>query len=345
MSEREAPSAGAEDADHGKPPGRFRRWLREHALRLKVTGLFTLLILVYLAPDILYSVYPGQAAVVWYRFYGGTDVDDVRSEGLRIKFPWDIAYVYDIRLREEGEVFNVLTADGLPVDVHVSVRFRLFKDGLGALHKHVGPDYVRILIFPEVGAQVRERISQYRPVDLWTIRREQIQAEILEQLRAALLVGYEFGADLERAIHVEDVLIRGIVLPVKVEEAIKDKLAQEQRMLEFDYRLQNEEKEARRKEIEAEGIRRFQDIVAEGISERYLKWKGIDATLELARSNNAKIVVIGASEDGLPIILGGIDSLPTGLGAAGGGAPPAAAGPQGAAAPAGTAPPTEPPPQ
>ena len=93
--------------------------------------------------------------------------------------------------------------------------------------------------------------------------------------------------------------------------ALEAQLAQQQQMLEYDFRLLKEEKEKQRKRIEAEGIRMFQDIVAEGISDRYLKWKGIDATLALAESNNAKIVIIGAGEDGLPIILGPLESSPT----------------------------------
>ena len=69
--------------------------------------------------------------------------------------------------------------------------------------------------------------------------------------------------------------------------------------------LQKEEQEAQRKRIEAQGIADFQTIVSEGINENLLKWKGIEATENLAASSNTKIVVIGSGKDGLPIILGG----------------------------------------
>jgi regulator of protease activity HflC (stomatin/prohibitin superfamily) len=109
-------------------------------------------------------------------------------------------------------------------------------------------------------------------------------------------------------IYVEDVLVRNIELPQAITEAIQRKLTVEQEMQEYTFRVEREVKESERKRIEAEGIRRFQDIVSEGISDRYLKWKGIDATLALAQSNNTKVVVIGSAGDGLPIILGPLES-------------------------------------
>ena len=74
--------------------------------------------------------------------------------------------------------------------------------------------------------------------------------------------------------------------------------------MEYEFRLEKETKEAARKRIEAEGVRDFQDIVSEGISDELLRWKGIEATQNLAQSNNTKIVVVGGGDDGLPIILG-----------------------------------------
>jgi prohibitin 1 len=59
---------------------------------------------------------------------------------------------------------------------------------------------------------------------------------------------------------------------------------------------------AERKSIEAAGIAEFQRIVSEGISDQLLKWKGIETTKALAESENAKIVIVGSGENGLPVI-------------------------------------------
>ncbi len=323
MSQDSHPESASPAADRPAPEPDPEARRRARAVRFKVAGLTVLLLFVYLIPDIFYLVLPGEAAVEWYRFAGGTDVEDVRDEGLRVKWPWDRCYVYDVRLQQVTRSFPVLSNDGLHITVEVSIRFRVHRESLGMLHKHVGPDYVERLILPELGSHVREEISQFRPADFYAARRRQIQDQIRDTMDQKLKLDYEAAegeqpadGDRERAIHVEDVLIRNILLPEKVADAIQNKLAQEQQMLEYDYRLDKEEKERQRKVIEAQGIREFQDIVTGGISERYLKWKGIDATLDLARSPNAKIVVIGASEDGLPIILGGLDTASNAAGGA-----------------------------
>lgn len=296
-------TAGAAPADDWQ--------VRDRRVRRTVLWLLVLLVFVYLIPDIFFRVFPGQEAVVWHMLAGGTSLH-VRDEGLRVKWPWDRAYVYDIRLQQETRTFEALSHDGLPISIEVSVRFRPHREALGHLHKHVGPDYIERLVLPELGAHTREAVSRYRPDELYGTRREEIQTEIRAHLAEELKVDSDLDEDYERItlVYIEDVLIRNLVLPDQVRAAIDSKLAQEQAMLEYDYVLQKAVKEAERKAIEAQGIRAFQDIVAAGISERYLSWKGIDATLELARSNNAKIVVIGAGKDGLPIILGGLDSLP-----------------------------------
>jgi regulator of protease activity HflC (stomatin/prohibitin superfamily) len=106
-------------------------------------------------------------------------------------------------------------------------------------------------------------------------------------------------------IQLNDVLIRNIELPLTLEQAIERKLQQEQESLEYEFRIEKASKEADRQRIEAEGIRDFQNIVSQSISDDLLQWKGIEATTVLANSNNAKVVVIGSGENGLPLILGG----------------------------------------
>lgn len=286
---------------------------RDRRTNVSLTLLAALLFFVYLIPDIFYRVFPGEAAAYWWMFAGGTDIE-MRDEGLRVKWPWDRVYIYDIRMQQETRTFDALSNDGLPIEVEVSIRFRLHRHALGMLHKHVGPDYVETLVIPELGAHVREEIARFRPDELYGHQRELIQTTILEQVGLEMRLDYELEEDVppqqEMLVYVEDVLIRNLELPPQVAAAIESKLTQEQRMLEYDYRLEKEDKERQRKAIEAEGIRAFQDIVTGGISEPYLRWKGIDATLALASSTNSKIVVIGAGEDGLPLILGGFDRMP-----------------------------------
>jgi prohibitin 1 len=142
----------------------------------------------------------------------------------------------------------------------------------------------------------REVIAQYLPEEFNTTKREEIQLEIETRLSEKLSNNY---------IQLNDVLIRNIELPLTLEQAIERKLQQEQESLEYEFRIEKASKEADRQRIEAEGIRDFQNIVSQSISDDLLQWKGIEATTVLANSNNAKVVVIGSGENGLPLILGG----------------------------------------
>lgn len=106
-----------------------------------------------------------------------------------------------------------------------------------------------------------------------------------------------------RGIEIEATPLRRVGLPPDLSKAIEEKLRADQESQRMQFILQKERQEAERKRIEAQGISDFQNIVARGISEQLLRWKGIEATEKLAASQNAKIVIIGAGKDGLPLIL------------------------------------------
>jgi len=105
-----------------------------------------------------------------------------------------------------------------------------------------------------------------------------------------------------------DILVTGIELPAAIVAAINRKTEQYYIAEEYKFRVEREKRESERKKIEAEGIRDFQQTVSQGISESYLRWRGIEATLQLSQSTNSKVVVIGSGKDSLPIILGNVDT-------------------------------------
>jgi prohibitin 2 len=303
-----------------------RRWqrllmvMRRHALPLIVAALLFLWLVIYLAFDIFIPIKPGQGGVLWKRFAGGTVTTHYYGEGLHVIPPWDKMYLYDLRYQQQSKEFEVLSQDGLLYSVEVTVRYRLRPESLGLLHKCVGPNYVETLLMPEIGAVTRLVTAQLTPEQLYTSKRLASEAEIKKRLRlevgqcvprkerpgAAPAVAAAAG---EKYLEVDDVFIRRVILPPKVADAVEAKLAQQQEMLEYNYRIAKERKEAERKAIEADGIKRFYEIVTQGLSPTVLQWRGIDATLELAKSPNSKTVIIGSHDKGgLPLVLG---TLPT----------------------------------
>lgn len=261
---------------------------------LTLSLLFTLVLCAYFYNRIFINIYPGQAGVLWQRFQGGTDMEYVYNEGLHLLPPWDKMYIYDTRIQHNPFVFEALSKDGLPIIFEVSVRYFPDREHLPQLHTTVGPDYVRKVVQPEVQAHLRKVVANYLPAEIYTSEGYLLQ----------IIMQGAMGAFAEKYIILDNLLIRRMTLPPTIVEAIERKLAQEQYVQEYDYRLQTEEKEARRKGIEAEGIKRFEDIVkAGGFFDKYLQFKGIDATVALSKSNNSKVVVIGGSGGNLPLIM------------------------------------------
>lgn len=219
--------------------------------------------------------------------------------------------LYNLRLKEATDTVKALTKNGLKLKIEIVIRYRLDQSNLGILHKNLGEDFLKILILPEINSQARTVISNFLPAEIYTDKRAEIQEAIQEGTRKELLVKFRHRQGNTAMVYVEDVLLKGITLPETVRKAIEAKVEQKHLMLQYQYILQREEKERQRKEIEAMGIQKFQEIVQNGISDRYLRWKGIDATLALAKSDNAKVVIIGAGDEGMPLILGNMGANPS----------------------------------
>jgi regulator of protease activity HflC (stomatin/prohibitin superfamily) len=280
-----------------------------HWPTITLVVLVTLFVAAALWPWYCMSVPAGYVAVKWQRFAGGTDTERVYGEGSHFFFPWNKMSLYDARVQQVSRDFDVLTRDGLMMAVNVTLRFHLNEAAVGLIHKHVGSDYVETLLVPAVGSYARLVFSQKSTDDSYTEQRGDLPAIIKQAMLNDLT--NNFGLASHRNLpwlFLDDVLIRSMRFPPEVQGAINHKMEEYQLKQEYAYRLEREQLESRRKEIEAQGIARFQGIVSAGISDAYLRWKGVDATLALAQSANAKVVVIGAGKDGMPIILGGLDT-------------------------------------
>ncbi len=238
----------------------------------------------------------GHAGLLFHTFGEGIDPDDEPlNSGFHFKAPWNKVYDYEIRQKDRMERLEVLSSNLLKIEMDLTVFYQPEFASLGLLEIERGRNYEEKVVVPAMRSVAREVIAKYLPEEFNTTRRDEIQTEIDERMREKLSENY---------LQLNDVLIRNISLPKKLEEAIERKLQQEQESLEYEFRLEKASKEAQRMRIEAEGIRDYQAIVSKGISQELLKWKGIEATSALANSPNTKVVVIGSAKDGLPLILG-----------------------------------------
>lgn len=239
----------------------------------------------------LHSVRAGQLGIHWSRF-SGTRLDEVYKEGLRIIPPWDQLFIYNVRQQEMHDSITVLSSNGLPIWIKYSARYQPDVKQLGKLHQQFGPDYAEVLIRPEIVSGLRQVIGNYKPEEIYSRDEEGLNAEVLQSINRELR---------PYPVRVDKVLSKELRLTLELEDAINDKLVAEQSALSYEYRIRSESDEARRREIEARGIRNFE--LLSGIS--ILRWRGIQATEKLATSTNAKVIIMGGNGKDLPFLLNG----------------------------------------
>jgi len=267
---------------------------RRQAPYLILVSFLLCFVVVFFFNSIVISIYPGELGVLWRRLGGGTQIDTVYREGMHVILPINKMYIYNVRKQQFTDSINVLTVDGLTVGVKYSVRYYLEKDTLPLLHQRVGPDYVNVVVKPEIRSVMRTVFGQYKPEEIYTTQKA-------IQERVSMLSKGHLGA---RFVSLDAVPIESITLPSKISEAIETKMAQQQLDEEYAYRLSIAAKEADRKRIESAGIRDYNNTVNGSLTPSVLAWQGILATEQLSKSPNSKVVVIGSGKSGLPLILG-----------------------------------------
>jgi regulator of protease activity HflC (stomatin/prohibitin superfamily) len=214
-------------------------------------------------------------------------------EGLHLINPLKSVHQLSVQTQALKETANVPSNEGLILTLDTTLQYRLDSNKAAEVFQKIGRDYVEKVVEPNLRSSVREVTASHSANALYTGAREEVANKIQESLTAALS---------PRGIYVERVLLRDIQLPPMLKASIEAKQQAEQDALRMSFILQKEKQEAERKRIEAQGISDFQRIVAQGISPQLLEWKGIEATEKLAGSTNAKIVIVGNTKNGLPLI-------------------------------------------
>lgn len=315
---------------------RFMRRVQSIQFYAYTTVIVLLLLLGFLWQRIFIMVPSGSFGVMYRYFAGGTVTNRVWTEGLNIIPPWDSITIYETRLQTKKLQFDVLSEEGLSLDVEVAVRYHPNKEMLGFLHQDIGQDYFQRLIEPEVKSHVRRTFGARPAHEIYSSARDFLQ----ELGQIPVLGRLEETADKRSSspyVMIQELKLMDIKLPEIVQHAIAEKYRQEQLMLEYRYKLDREEKEAERKRTEAAGIRDY-NLIASKISPELLRWRSIEATAELAKAPNSKVVVLGGGPGGAQMLLN-VDADVMGGGAAPP-LPPSTAATQQPTGPADTPPPS-----
>lgn len=252
--------------------------------------LFLGLLVAYLWNYIVIIIESGEGGVMYRLFSGGTVVNRVYGEGIHIICPWNRLHIYNSRVQEVSHEMNVLTKNGLKIDLEVSIRFYPEYNLLGVLHKNVGPEYVHTVIIPEIESVLRINIGKIDAEEIYTTKTSLIENALNKAIEQ---VAQQF-------IHIDDVIIKKMLLPEDIEKAIQYKIEQKHLADAHDYIIEKEKKEAERKQIEAEALAKYNQTLSTSINKNIILWKGIDAAKELSLSENSKVVVVGGGNHGLP---------------------------------------------
>ncbi|WP_420399542.1 prohibitin family protein [Flagellimonas sp.] len=238
----------------------------------------------------------GEAGVLYKTFGDGVVTDKPPlGEGFHLVAPWNKVYIYEVRRQEIFEKMKVLSSNGLDIQLDASAWYQPNYNELGKLHQEIGENYLQRIILPTIRSAARSVVGRYTPEQLYSSKRDAIQQEIFEETKKIVDDQY---------IVLDEILVRDVTLPPTIKEAIERKLKQEQESLEYEFRLVTAQKEAERQRIEAQGKADANKILSASLTDKILQDKGIEATLKLSESPNSKVVVVGSSGDGLPLILG-----------------------------------------
>jgi prohibitin 1 len=225
----------------------------------------------------------------------GVVSDHTLLAGINPVNPMATVIEYSIQTQEHKETMQVLSREGLTIGLEVSALYRLNPDSAARMYKTVsGGDYRTIILIPQFRSICRAVTASFQASALYSTERERLGSSIQEELARTVA---------PRGVTIENTPIRNVALPTQLTEAIEQKQRADQESQRMEFILTKEKQEADRKRIEAKGIADFQAIVAAGISDQLLRWKGIEATEKLATSPNTKVIIVGAGKDGLPIIL------------------------------------------
>jgi regulator of protease activity HflC (stomatin/prohibitin superfamily) len=265
-------------------------------LPLIIVAVIAFFVIAGISSNLFYTINATQRAVIFYKFGIGLDKDHIIQPGFHVKAPWNEVYVYNVQEKSINENMDILDKNGLSIHMDVTVRFNPMPEKIGYIYEKFNVDFENVLVIPEVRSAVRQVMGRFTAEEIYSTKRAEVEATIKNEAEIVLNANN---------VNMVALLIRSIVLPDQIRIAIESKLQQEQEALAYQFRLDKEKSEAERKRIAAEGESRANNIINNSLSDKLLKMRGIEATLELAKSPNSKVVIVGSGKDGLPMILGG----------------------------------------
>lgn len=255
---------------------------------ISIGVLLILFVFVLFSNKIFIKIKSGQIGVL-FELVTGTH-PKTYSEGLNIISPLNEMFIYDLRTQNIEIEQEVLSHDGLSIRVKSNILFRPLSNQIFDLHQKLGPDYANTFVIPASQSLIRKLIADLTPEEIFLMDKGIMENLLINTFKKELATKY---------IDMEHFFISSIQLPDTISQAIEAKFREEELIYQYDFKLITEEKERKRKIIEAQGLKQFQLISK--VSP--LQWKALDVTEKISKSPNSKIIMMGNSSKDLPILL------------------------------------------
>jgi regulator of protease activity HflC (stomatin/prohibitin superfamily) len=278
---------------------------KSHEFGRFATMVRSIAVLVILAGVLIKCIVQIEAGQVGVKSLFGRVQNDVLPSGLHFINPFVEVQRLDIKtqnytmsgIHDEGaktgdDAIRVLTSDGLEVTIDLTVLYKLLPSEAPRLVRETGVDYTDKIVRPLTRTKIRDNAVYYEAISLYSNKRDEFQQRIFKS------IDDDFR---KRGLILEQLLVRNITLPQSVKTSIEQKISAEQDAQKMQFVLQKEKQEADRKRVEAQGIADYQRIINTGLTDQQIQYEQIKAYLELAKSPNAKVIIIGKGN--APMIL------------------------------------------
>ncbi len=184
---------------------------------------------------------------------------------------------------EVYERMIVPSKEGLSVDSEISLLYHVNPDRAKEVYIQFGSNYQEVVIISNLRATTREICARYEAKELYSTQREKIENAIKDQLTKQIS---QYG------FIIDAVLLRDIIMPKEIILAIERKVEAEQNALTMEFIIDKQKKEAERQIIEAEGIKKSQEIINTAINQEALQYRYIEALKAIGTSPNAKTILM-----------------------------------------------------
>lgn len=278
----------------------------KYTIPLVVTVILLFSSIIVFWKNVILTVPSGFIGVIYRPLMGGVDLEVILNEGVHLVAPWNQVFFYDNHILTHDMTIDVMTSDLLKSQATITFQYQVDKNTLPYLHRFLGPDYLKKIIIPTVETATRNEIAQLDASSAYVADIKLLSEKIASSSDQLLISKVNPPGLTEiRLVRIPNVSLGKMTFPEDFQKSIESKLNQLLQTQSYEYRLKSAKLEAERLRIEGEGIKNYQQLIQSGLTDGYLKYKGIQATQALAESPNAKIVVIGsAGSAGLPLVFG-----------------------------------------